>query len=123
MKTELVENKIIFTIDSKIYNLDVVHKCFYWYGNNFSVDVDFIDNEYLKVTLKKFEEREEDNIDFIIDKVKRDLVDFKLRDTVTKETQNIRDLIIAKAFAYYDIEIEEQNINVSDPVGFDPSEI
>ena len=51
---------------------------------------------------------------------KRDLIDFKLRDIVTKETQTIRELITAKAFAYFDLD-DNPATEISDPVGFNPS--
>jgi His-Xaa-Ser system protein HxsD len=62
------------------------------------------------------------DLESIHQKIKRDLNDFKLRDIVTKETKIIRELIIAKAFAYYDLENDPET-EVSDPVGFNPKEI
>ena len=52
-------------------------------------------------------------------KLTRDLIDFNLRDIVTKETQNVRDLLIAKAFSHGEFD-EVQVGEVSDPVGYMP---
>ena len=56
----------------------------------------------------------------IKDKIRTDLVDFKTRDIVTKETINIRDLLVAKAFAHSDDFDASPVGDVSDLVGFDP---
>ena len=122
MKAIQKENKLILNIDKGLYSSDVLHKCFYWYGNRFIIDINVLNDKYFEIVLTKTESIEE-NWDLLTAKIKRDLVDFKLRDIVTKETQNVRDLIIAKAFAYYDIETENKITEVSDPVGFNPSEI
>jgi hypothetical protein len=50
------------------------------------------------------------------------LIDFSLRDIVTKETQNIRDLLIAKAFSNGEFD-EEPTGDASDPVGFNVKSI
>lgn len=100
-----------------IYNIDVLHKCFYWYGADFDVTIGELDEKHYVVELI-CNEPEHDFAESI-SKIKRDIVDFKLRDTVTKETHAIRDLIAAKAFAYYDDD-NHPTTELSDPVGFDP---
>ena len=55
-----------------------------------------------------------------IKKLKNDLIDFQVRDIVTKETKNVRDLLIAKAFATTDKYETNPPGEVSDPVGFKP---
>ena len=60
-----------------------------------------------------------EDLQFYQQKLTRDLIDFNLRDIVTKETQNVRDLLIAKAFShgeFYEVPVGE----VSDPVGYTP---
>lgn len=59
--------------------------------------------------------------DQLISRIKQDLIDFRLREIVSRETATIRELLIAKAFAHYE-DIEPVTA-ISDPVGFDPSEI
>jgi hypothetical protein len=53
-----------------------------------------------------------------LQKLERDLVDFNVRDIVTKETQNVRDLLIAKAFSNGEYD-ELPPGEISDPVGYD----
>lgn len=109
----------VFT-DKSIYNLDVLHKCFYWYGANYDVAFSDFNSQLYKVELiSKYDGL---NFDETASKIKRDLVDFKVRDAITKETQTIRELIVAKAFAYYD-DGTTPLTELSDPVGFDPLSI
>ncbi|WP_291122298.1 His-Xaa-Ser system protein HxsD [Flavobacterium sp. UBA6046] len=120
MKFEQSSNGLFVIVDKTIYNIDVLHKCFYWFGANYDVTIEELDLEHYQIeVISKFEEI---NIEEIKSKIKRDIIDFKLRDIVTKETQTIRDLIIAKAFAYYEEDNSPQT-ELSDPVGFDPLSI
>lgn len=117
---EISSDGVIVIVDKEIYNVDILHKCFYWYGANYDVTIADFDNSKYKIELTaKFEETDKNEIQ---SKIKRDLIDFKLRDTVTKETQTIRELIVAKAFAYYE-EDNNPKTELSDPVGFDPLSI
>ncbi|RYE57212.1 MAG: His-Xaa-Ser system protein HxsD [Sphingobacteriales bacterium] len=97
-----------------------LYKCFYWYGGNFDVVISHPNTQQYQIELSpKFESPD---FNETISKVKRDLIDFKLRNIVTKETQTIRELIVAKAFANYDDE-ENPSTELADPVGFDPLSI
>lgn len=101
------KKEIYCVLDSNIYNLDTVYKCFYWYGNSFVVEINE-NKKNIKVVLKKKEgELNQDLFNRLSNKVKQDLIDFKLRDIVTKETKTIRELIIAKAFSNFSDDEEE----------------
>jgi His-Xaa-Ser system protein HxsD len=93
--------EIIVPLD--VYGLDVLHKCFYWYGDEFAVDVQTTGD---KTALIQLVPRDNNLIEYdpkdISDRIRNDIIDHKTRDIVTKETQNIRDLIFAKAFACLD---------------------
>ncbi|QNF31380.1 His-Xaa-Ser system protein HxsD (plasmid) [Adhaeribacter swui] len=120
MKIDRIDDTIILEVNKEIYTLDTLYKCFYWYGANFEVNIINYSAEAFQVILKPMHVA----MDFeeVVTKVKRDLVDFKLRDIVTKETQSIRELVIAKAFAYYEVDDTPQS-ELSDPVGFNPQSI
>jgi His-Xaa-Ser system protein HxsD len=120
MKTEILNNQLLLFVEREVYNEDVLHKCFYWYGNNFNVDISINSDKLFLVKLQPHSETTD--FENTLQKIKRDLIDFKLRDIVSKETKTIRELIIAKAFAYYDLEYDPET-EVSDPVGFNPKEI
>jgi His-Xaa-Ser system protein HxsD len=61
----------------------------------------------------------EEELPYYLQKLERDLVDFHLRDLVSKETGNIRTLLVAKAFSNGEFD-EAPPGEVSDPVGFAP---
>lgn len=118
-----MNNIISIQIDSNIYNEDVLHKCLYWYTGQYDVTITRGLNAFFNVRLIiPYELANDETKKEIEQRLHRDLIDFKLRDIVTKETRTVRELIIAKAFAYY----EEDGIpvgKISDPVGFNPTDI
>lgn len=107
-------------IDISIYSIEIIHKCFYWYTGDFEVDISTHDSNQCQVTLVSKAETAPDFF-ILIDRIKQNLIDFKLREIVHKETKTVRELIIAKAFANYEIDVELSKGEVSDPVGFNPS--
>lgn len=116
-------NKIIINVDSRIFSREAVLKCLYWYSDKFEVKIFLNQNDYT-IIFKPISV--ESNIDLNLEdyrlKLLRDLIDFNLRDIVTKETKNIRDLLIAKAFSHGEYEELPPGF-VSDPVGFKIEEI
>lgn len=119
-KIEFKDATLTFSLDRSLYSESVIYKCFYWYLTDYSFDLHGEVNSYQVVLKSKksivFDEEE------LIFRIKNDLADYKLREIINHETQNIRELIIAKALSNYE---EEKTITtiVSDPVGFDPQSI
>lgn len=120
MLTEISNKNLLIYLEKDLYSADVVYKCFYWYGDNFNIDIQSYSSTQFLVTV--IPKNEQEDLKSLIEKIQKDLIDFKLRDIVTKETKTIRELIIAKAFAYYGID-DNPITNVSDPVGFEPNAI
>jgi len=118
MDYQVVGDILKVTVDAKLYSEAVLFKCFYWYGNTFEVDINRVDETIFQIILKTSAGQTADWSN-IISRVKRDLIDFRLRQIVAEETRTVRELIIAKAFAYYE-EDEAPASSVTDPVGFDP---
>lgn len=120
MKIKAKGRTLRIYLDKQVYSEEVLYKCFYWYGTDFNVEIlshskkSFLVILESKGTINDFED--------LTNKIKQDLVDFKLRNIVNRETKVIRELLIAKAFAYYDIE-GEPSTDVSDPIGFNPDEL
>jgi len=108
------------TIDAKLYSLDVIHKCFYWYGSKISVDIKSEQDLYI-ITIT--DEKTISDIESIISKIKSDLIDFRTREIIFNETKNIREILIAKAFAHGEEFDENPPWNIHDLVGSDPSKI
>ena len=123
MEIEMTDNCIIVIVEKEIYNSDVLHQCFYWYGNEFVVEINSKGDALFEVKLEPKNKQDiQATFSALSEKIKQDIVDFKLRDIVTKETKVVRELLIAKAFAHYDSG-ENPATEVSDPVGFNPHEI
>ncbi|SDG19676.1 His-Xaa-Ser system protein HxsD [Chitinophaga filiformis] len=119
MEYQLVSDILKITVNAKLYSEAVLFKCFYWYGNTFEVDINKVDESLFQITLKYTVPGATPDWNNIISRIKRDLIDFRLRQIVTEETRTVRELIIAKAFAYYE-EDEAPVSSITDPVGFDP---
>jgi His-Xaa-Ser system protein HxsD len=115
MNSSIINNELHLYIEREIYDEDVIHKCLYWYGGNFSIDISIHSDKVFFVRL--LSNSDANDFQKIIEKIKRDLIDFKLRQIVTKETQTIRELLVAKAFAYYELD-DDPTTEISDPVGF-----
>lgn len=111
-------NKLIrVRLSSKIFSKDGIIKCLYWYSNDFKINIDLSEDLLFynisldplhKVSLKKIKEIEV--------KLNREFIDYNLRDIVKKETTQIRELIIAKAFSNGEFD-EEPKGDLMDPLG------
>jgi His-Xaa-Ser system protein HxsD len=123
-QNEIKDNEIIVFADTNLYSKDSIFKCLYWYGDKFHTNLSFADSNTYRVSVKPISTMQlsSEELESLLLKVERDLVDFNLRDIVTKETQNVRDLLIAKAFSNGEFD-ELPPGDVSDPVGFSPNEI
>jgi His-Xaa-Ser system protein HxsD len=123
-ENEIKDNEIIVFADSTLYSKDSIFKCLYWYGDKFHTNLSFADSNTYRVSVKPISTNQlsSDELENLLLKLERDLVDFNLRDIVTKETQNVRDLLIAKAFSNGEFD-ELPPGEVSDPVGFNVNQI
>lgn len=123
-QNEIKDNEIIVFADTVLYSKDSIFKCLYWYGDKFHTNLSFADSNTYRVSVKPISTMQlsSEELENLLLKVERDLVDFNLRDIVTKETQNVRDLLIAKAFSNGEFD-ELPPGEVSDPVGFNVNQI
>lgn len=113
------EKGLRFKISTRQYSDSVLHKCFYWYSNNYDVIIVKEEDAYI-ISIEKNEGTFDYN--FLVAKIKRDLIDYNLREIVERETSTIRELLIAKAFSHFE-EVQSPVTSVSDPIGFDPNSI
>lgn len=117
MKVEILDTgEARILVESNVYSLDVMHKCLYWYGEKLDTDISVIEGNQIELFIQT---KNGASIESIIPKLKADIIDFKTRDIITKETQNIRDLLVAKAFSNGEFD-EKPSGDIEDPVGFDP---
>jgi His-Xaa-Ser system protein HxsD len=97
-------SRLELVLDAALYTDAVVFKCFYWYGRDFDVVITHTtDMGGLLVSLTpRGSPLSPEATEAVVARVKRDLVDFKTRDIIARETQAIRELLVAKAFAHSD---------------------
>lgn len=112
--------KIVVYADKRIYTKNSIIKCLYWYGGTFRTTLELQDEATFKITLQLINEVNDDKLElqYYLQKLERDLLDFQLREIVVKQTKTVRELLIAKAFANY-AELQSPPGDIADPVGFD----
>lgn len=124
MSNSVKDEEIHIFVDATIFSKEVILKCLYWYGDKFHTSVNLLSSNTFEIVLKPLSSNKipQEELELYLLKVERDLIDYSLRDIVNKETQNIRELLIAKAFANGDYE-ELPPGEISDPVGFNVKNI
>jgi His-Xaa-Ser system protein HxsD len=107
--------------DAGFFSKDAILKCVYWYSHKFRINLNSIENAHHEIRLVPLQVNNlaQVSLESWLVKIERDLLDFQLRSTISKETQNIRDLLVAKAFSNGELN-EQPTGQVSDPIGFDP---
>lgn len=82
----------IITFDALIFSLDTVKRTLYRFSDKCSFDIQMKDSV---ITVTFYAKTQED----WIGRIKNEVLDQDLRDTLSKETANIRTLILANAFS------------------------
>jgi His-Xaa-Ser system protein HxsD len=117
-----IEDKTIHAFaDSKIHSKESILKCLYWYSDKFHVYTELTQDGFFEIILKPLYSESTDLSQYLL-KLERDIIDYNLRDIITKETVNIRELLIAKAFSHGEFD-ENPPGEISDPVGFNPQSL
>ncbi len=112
--------EITVIADSSIFSKEAVLKCLYWYGDKYHTNVALTTDGGYSIKVRAATKVSDEEFSLLRQKLERDLVDFQLRDTISKETHNIRELLVAKAFSNGEFDQEPPG-DVSDPVGYDPN--
>lgn len=104
------DNKIRFIVDTSIYNDHVISKVLYWLIESFYIERESIGNSKEEITLeKKTGVIPDTELPILKEKLNQFFIDFKTRDIINHETQNIRDILYIKAFANND-DFEDYNL-------------
>lgn len=122
MQVDVTQTKLSLLLPDSLYSEEILYKCFYWYAKEYAIAITKEDAVFTITVESKDGLLSEERVKYLVGKIKQDLIDFKLRAIVTHETKTVRELIVAKAFAYYGAEASPTT-QVSDPVGFDPNTI
>jgi len=86
-------------LNTSTYSLNSIKKVSYQLSSVFSVKLEKIDKENLKVFFKFREPMDEKKIILVISDFYQALLDQDLREIVFKETEGVRNLILAHAFS------------------------
>ena len=91
-------------VDESVFSLDVVTKAVYWLSGRYKVDLRREPARGAIVVRVAHSERplsaqEQGDVE---SRLRRDLVDFRTRAIIDHETRTLRELLVAKAFAYGD---------------------
>lgn len=86
------------SFDNNVFPLDTIKKALYRFADRCSFDVELM-GQQIKVTLHVLNNLPEQAIDDLCFKIRNEVLDQDLRDTISKETVNIRTLILANAFS------------------------
>lgn len=111
----MINNKINLELDSLVYSKESIVKCLYWYSDDFEIDVELVSNSY-QISLQPLTEFSKEEIEKVRTKLKKEFLDYNLREIVKRQTTTIRELIIAKAFSNGEFD-EEPRGDLMDPLG------
>ena len=104
---QLQNGDIELLIDTSIYDNWVIDKVLYWLSADYLILRRNDDESNVQiVTLSLKEGRSGIDILTLKERLSNDFIDYKNRQTIAKETANIRDLLFAKAFANSDDFVE-----------------
>ncbi|MBR6169128.1 MAG: His-Xaa-Ser system protein HxsD [Bacteroidaceae bacterium] len=97
MKTFTVESdhRVIVEIDSGIYSKDVVAKVVYWLSRDFTI-MQSLESSVWTLSL---ESHDMVNWDDVKERLSQLLTDYQMREVITAETKDIKNILYIKAFA------------------------
>jgi len=88
----------------------------YWYTKDFQISIDSKDQYFFDIQIESNNDLTDQQLAAIERKLKQEFIDYNLRDIVKKETNTIRELIIAKAFSHGEYD-EDPKGDLMDPLG------
>ena len=95
------------TVDTSIYDNWVIEKVLYWWSSDYIITrKNSADLRRQLITMELKPGCKETGFLEAKEKLSADFIDYKNRQTIAKETANIRDLLFAKAFANSDDFVE-----------------
>ena len=87
--------QIVF--DSKVYQLDAVKKAAYRLIDKLTIQIE-MEQEIIRCSISPISGKES-KLDASIEQFKREVLDYELRLKIRKETEDVRNLILAYAFS------------------------
>lgn len=88
--------------DSNVFSLETIKRALYRFADLCSFDIGLTDQQ-IRVTLHVTAPANFVNTDDLCARIRNEALDQDLRDTISKDTANIRTLILANAFSNTDL--------------------
>ena len=104
---QLLNGDIEILVDTSIYDDWVIDKVLYWFSADYLISRKNDEETHTQTILLslKYDKPARDFLS-IKERISNEFIDYKNRQTISKETANIRDLLFAKAFANCDDFVE-----------------
>jgi His-Xaa-Ser system protein HxsD len=93
------ENKIVIFLNPKIYSLEAIYGAAYVFLDKSYVFLEEAPREKIKITLKGKKELTGKNLEVLRGEFLNELLNFSLREQISKNNKKIREYIIAKALS------------------------
>jgi His-Xaa-Ser system protein HxsD len=107
---------IEFEIDTAVIGKDSVLKSAYWFSRDFHCHIENASNQHLRVSLVPKDSATAEAIATCEGDFRNTAIDFELRAKVEQKTSDIRELILAKAFAEAGVLEDRPEGKFADPV-------
>lgn len=92
------DNALIIVIPTKIYTKEAILNCLYWRLGSSKISFSVLSEMEFQVTIDLTGVSNDQKKD-LIKSFSNEIIDYELRETVSRETKSLKELIIAKAFA------------------------
>lgn len=86
-------------LSTSAYSLNAIKKVCYQFSSRFSVKLEKIDEENVRILFKFGEPQQREKVELMISNFLQALLDQDLREIVANETEGVRNLILAHAFS------------------------
>lgn len=111
VKYEYYQSGAIFHLNSNIYELNCIMKAAYNFIDDFYLFFDYESEDIIRVDFKSKQDRTSKEVEMIIGEFHNELLNQSIRYKVSKETKNIRELILGRALYNTCIEDEKDSVN------------
>lgn len=79
--------------DKNVFQIDAIKRALYRFADKCSFEIICYDNEFKVIVFTK------EHYPTILDDIRNEVLDQDLRDSISKETRDLRNLILANAFS------------------------
>ena len=93
------EGSLSVSLDLKVYSLNAIKKAAYKFTDKYSVIIELVDSDSKVQVLIKSISKKSDELENVAQLFCNEVIDQDLREIVAKETEGVKNLIIAQAFS------------------------